>query len=197
MLGLDKAKVKKSLSSAHDVDRESFDGYLRRRAYVEPQFDMVIPIKRIGKREFALPQQDYGMKKRVLFICTGNSARSQMAEGLLKAMGGDRYEVFSAGTHPIPVRPFAVKVMQEIGIDISSQYSKTLDQFVNLPFDYVVTVCDNARESCPVFAGAKNTLHWSIEDPVAVMGRWEDQLEAFRKARDTIAARIREIFGVE
>lgn len=119
-----------------------------------------------------------------------------MAEGLLRAMGGDQYEVFSAGTHPIPVRPFAVKVMQEIGIDISSQYSKTLDQFVNLPFDYVVTVCDNARESCPIFHGAKNMLHWSIEDPVAVMGTWEDQLEAFRKARDTIAGRIRETFRV-
>jgi arsenate reductase len=119
-----------------------------------------------------------------------------MAEGLLREFGGKEFEVYSAGTHPIPVRPFAVKAMQEIGIDISRHYSKTLDQFVDLPFDYVVTVCDNAKESCPVFNGAKHTLHWSIEDPVAVLGRWEDQLEAFRKARDTIARRIQETFGV-
>lgn len=119
-----------------------------------------------------------------------------MAEGLLRAMGGNEFEVFSAGTHPIPVRPFAIKAMQEVGIDISRQYSKTLEQFVNLPFDYVITVCDNAKESCPVFHGAKQTLHWSIGDPVVVMGKWEVQLEAFRKARDTITGSISETFGL-
>src|SRR6266849_6421765 len=102
------------------------------------------------------------MTKRVLFICTGNPARSQMAEGLLKSIGKSEFKVFSAGTHPMPVRPKAVQVMKEIGIDISDQYSKTLDGFVDQPFDYVITVCDNAKESCPVFYAAKNTLHWSI-----------------------------------
>jgi arsenate reductase len=119
-----------------------------------------------------------------------------MAEGLLRAYGGNEFEVYSAGTHPIPVRPFAVKVMQEIGIDISRHYAKTIDQFVDMTFDYVITVCDNAKESCPVFHGAKRMLHWSIEDPVAVSGSWEDQIEAFRKARDTIAGKIKETFGV-
>ena len=136
------------------------------------------------------------MKKKVLFICTGNSARSQMAEGLLRWMGGTGFEVSSAGTHPIPVRPLAKKAMREIGVDISRHYSKTLDQFVGQPFDYVIMVCDNARESCPVFHGAKQILHWSIEDPVGVMGGEEVQLRAYREARDEIAGRIREFFAV-
>ncbi len=132
--------------------------------------------------------------KRVLFICTGNSARSQMAEGLLRAMGGNEYEVHSAGTHPSLVRPQAIEVMKEIGIDISSQYSKSLDEFVTQSFDYVITVCDNAKEICPFFAGAKEMLHWSIEDPVGVRGTEEMQLEAFRKARDEIRKRIEKTF---
>jgi len=137
------------------------------------------------------------MKKKVLFICTGNSARSQMAEGLLRQMGGDRFEVFSAGTCPIPVRPLAIKAMQEIGVDISQHYSKTLEQFVGLPFDYVITVCDNAKEDCPVFHGARNTLHWCIQDPVGVMGSQEVLLQAFRKARDDIAGRIQKAFDLQ
>ena len=132
--------------------------------------------------------------KRVLFICTGNSARSQMAEGLLRTLGGKEYDVYSAGTHPFPVRPKAVQVMREIGIDISTHYSKSLDQFVDQPFDYVITVCDNAKESCPVFHGAKEMLHWSIKDPVEVWGTEETRLQAFRKARDELAGRIRKTF---
>ncbi len=114
------------------------------------------------------------MAKRVLFICSGNSAGSQMAEGLLKSLGKDGFEVFSAGTHPIPVRPKAIQVMKEIGIDISRHYSKTLDRFVDQEFDFVVTVCDSAKENCPVFYGAKETLHWSIEDPWGVGNRRDD-----------------------
>jgi len=134
--------------------------------------------------------------KRVLFICTGNSARSQMAEGLLRSLGGEEYEVYSAGTHPSFVRPQAIEVMREIGIDISGQTSKSLDQFVDQSFDYVITVCDNAKESCPFFAGAKEMLHWSIEDPVSVWGTDQMQLEAFRKARDELRDRIEKTFNL-
>ena len=134
--------------------------------------------------------------KKVLFVCTGNSARSQMAEGLLRSFGGNEYEVYSAGTHPSFVRPQAIQVMKEIGIDISSQSSKSLDQFVDQQFDYVITVCDNAKEICPFFHGAKEMLHWSIEDPVGVWGTEEMQLEAFRKARDELAERIQKTFSL-
>jgi arsenate reductase len=119
-----------------------------------------------------------------------------MAEGLLRSLGGDQYEVHSAGTLPSFVRPQAIQVMKEIGIDISGQYSKSLDQFVNQSFDYVITVCDNARESCPVFHGAKEMLHWSIEDPVSVRGTEEMQLEAFRKARNKLTERIETTFNL-
>ncbi|MEK6571047.1 MAG: arsenate reductase ArsC, partial [Bacteroidota bacterium] len=132
--------------------------------------------------------------KRVLFICTGNSARSQMAEGLLRSLGGNEYEVYSAGTHPSFVRPQAIQVMKEIGIDISSQYSKSLDQFVDQAFDFVITVCDNAKEMCPVFFGAKEMLHWSIKDPVEVWGSEEVQLQAFREARDELNKRVMKTF---
>jgi arsenate reductase len=113
-----------------------------------------------------------------------------LAEGLLRSLGGKEYDVFSAGTYPSFVRPQAVKVMSELGIDIKGQYSKGLDQFVDQEFDYVITVCDNAKEMCPVFHGARETLHWSIKDPVEVWGTEEIQLEAFRKARDEIKKRI-------
>jgi arsenate reductase len=134
--------------------------------------------------------------KRVLFVCTGNSARSQMAEGLMRSLGGKEYEVHSAGTHPGFVRPQAVSVMKEIGIDISQQYSKSLDPFIGQAFDYVITVCDNAKESCPVFHGAKSMLHWSVEDPVGVGTTEGERLQAFREARDDIAGRIRKTFGL-
>lgn len=130
-------------------------------------------------------------KPKVLILCTGNSARSQMAEGLFRAALGDRFEVVSAGTRPSGLRPEAVQVMRELGIDISGHYSKSVDQFASEVFRYVITVCDNARESCPVFPGPAERIHWSFEDPAAVIGTEEERLAAFRRIRDQIAARIR------
>ncbi len=129
-------------------------------------------------------------KERVLILCTGNSARSQMGEGLVRHEGGDRYEVFSAGTNPTQVRPEAVAVMGEIGIDISGHRSKSVDEFAGQPFDYVVTVCDNARESCPFFPAGTQRIHWSLEDPAVVAGGEEERLAGFRRIRDELRNRI-------
>jgi arsenate reductase len=129
-------------------------------------------------------------KKRILFLCTGNSVRSQMAEGLLRHMAGDRFEVFSAGTRPAGLSPHAVAAMREIGIDISGHRSKHVDEFAGQAFDCVFTVCDNAREACPFFPGGGKRIHHSFEDPAAVAP--ERQLEVFRRVRDEIAARLRE-----
>lgn len=134
-------------------------------------------------------------KKRVLFICTHNSARSQMAEGLLKALYGDRYEVYSAGTYPTEVNPYAIKVMSEIGIDISNHKSKSIEEFIGMDIDYVITVCDKAKEICPYFPGAKNYLHQSFEDPASYEGNEEKKLEVFRKVRDQIKEWIIKTFG--
>lgn len=125
-------------------------------------------------------------KKRVLILCTGNSARSQMGEGLLRHDAGDRFEVSSAGTHPSRVRPEAIKVMQEIGIDISGQRSKSVDEFALEQFDYVLTVCDQARESCPIYPGHGQRLHYAFPDPASVQGSEEERIDAFRKVRDEI-----------
>ena len=130
-------------------------------------------------------------KKRVLFICTGNVARSQMAEGLLRAAAGDRVQVFSGGIVPSYVRPNAIAVMKELGIDISQHRSKSMNEFIDTPIDYVITVCDHAAQFCPVFPGAAKRIHWSIQDPVAI-GDDEAQLEAFRVARDDLKSRIAE-----
>lgn len=132
------------------------------------------------------------MVERVLFLCTHNSARSQMAEGMLRAWGGDRYDAFSAGTEMTHVRPLAVRVMDEIGIDISTHVSKRVDAFAGERFDYAVTVCDDAREACPFFPGARRQLHWSFEDPSAATGTDAERLEVFRRVRDRIAQRIRD-----
>ena len=129
-------------------------------------------------------------KARVLFLCTHNSARSQMAEGLLSDLAGDRFEVMSAGTEATHVRPLAVRAMEEIGVDISSQESKTLDRYLSEPFDYVITVCDDANETCPFFPGATNRLHWSFEDPSKAEGSEEERLEVFRRVRDGIRDRV-------
>jgi len=129
-------------------------------------------------------------KSKVLILCTGNSARSQMAEGLFRQAGGDRYEVFSAGTKPSLVRPEAVAVMREIGIDISRHRSKSVDEFAGQKMDLVITVCDNAKESCPVFPGTTQRLHWPFEDPAALAGSEEQRLAAFRSIREQIRARI-------
>jgi arsenate reductase (thioredoxin) len=130
----------------------------------------------------------------VLFLCTHNSARSQMAEGLLRHLAGDRLEVYSAGTEATFVRPQAIKVMSEIGIDISGQQSKTLEEYLGQPFDYVITVCDAANEACPVFPGAKRRLHWSLEDPAAAVGSEEERLGVFRAVRDNIGEHIKSSF---
>lgn len=130
-------------------------------------------------------------KKRVLILCTGNSARSQMAEGLLRHDAGDRFNVESAGTKPSTVRPEAITVMKEAGIDITSHRSKNVEEFAGQDFDYVLTVCDNAKESCPVFFGKAARLHQSFNDPAAVEGSEENQLNAFRKVRDELRAYLR------
>jgi arsenate reductase len=127
---------------------------------------------------------------KVLILCTGNSARSQMAEGLLRDMGGDGMQVASAGVAPTHVRPEAVAVMKEIGIDISKHTSKSIDQFLTEFFDFVITVCDNANQHCPMFAGAGRRIHWSIEDPAVVTGSDETRLEAFRLAREELRGRL-------
>lgn len=129
---------------------------------------------------------------RVLFLCTHNSARSQMAEGLLRAEAPGQFEVFSAGTEATRVRPEAIHVMREIGIDISFQESKTFDRYLGTPFDIVITVCDAANTTCPVFLGGVRRLHWSIADPTTAALTEERRLVAFRIARDDLHGRIEE-----
>lgn len=137
------------------------------------------------------------MKQRVLFICTHNSARSQMAEGLLRQLGGERFEVFSAGTEATFVRPLAIRAMAELGIDISQQQSKTLDRYLGEPFDEVITVCDTAAEVCPVFPGAARRRHWSLEDPSKATGNETEQLDVYRRVRDEIRTRIEKELLIE
>jgi arsenate reductase len=128
-------------------------------------------------------------RKRVLILCTGNSARSQMAEGLLREMASDRFEVKSAGVNPSRVRPEAVEAMREVGIDISGHRSKSADEFVGQDFDYIITVCDNAREMCPVFPGRAERIHHSFEDPPAPgAADSETTMAVFRRVRDEIKA---------
>jgi len=129
-------------------------------------------------------------RSRVLFVCTHNSARSQMAEGLLRYLAGDCFEACSAGTEATHVRPLAIKAMEEIGIDISSQESKALDHYLREPFDYVITVCDEANEACPVFPGASRRLHWSLTDPSQAEGSREERLAVFRRVRDELRNHI-------
>ena len=129
-------------------------------------------------------------RTRVLFLCTHNSARSQMAEGLLRTLAGNRFEAMSAGTEATHVRPLAVRVMEELGIDISGQESKTLDRYLHESFDHVITVCDEANKACPFFPGAADRLHWSFEDPANAEGTEEERLAVFRSVRDCIRKRI-------
>jgi arsenate reductase len=133
---------------------------------------------------------EVGGRARVLFLCTHNSARSQMAEGLLRHLAGNRFEAHSAGTEATHVRPLAVRAMDEVGVDISGQESKTLERYLREPFDYVITVCDDANEACPVFPGAKNRRHWSLPDPSAAEGTEEERLAVFRSVRDGIRDRV-------
>ncbi|MHA2377778.1 MAG: arsenate reductase ArsC [Candidatus Thorarchaeota archaeon] len=129
--------------------------------------------------------------KRVLFLCTGNSARSQMSEALLRMLGGDEYEVYSAGTaHSDEVNPFAIEVLRQRGVDTNGLHPKKIDRFLDEEFDLVVTVCDNAKQDCPVFPRAKRMDHWSLEDPAAFEGTYEEILTKFRDTRDDIERRI-------
>lgn len=127
----------------------------------------------------------------VLFLCTGNSARSQMAEGLLRSFGGGDFKVHSAGTEPTELNPLAVEAMREIGIDISGHESKSLERFLGRPFDYIITVCDRARDHCPTFPGDNERIHWGFEDPAAVTGSRAKQLAVFRRVRNELSDRLR------
>jgi arsenate reductase (thioredoxin) len=135
------------------------------------------------------------MKKKVLFLCTHNSCRSQMAEGLLRDMAGNKFDVYSAGVNPTSVNPLAKKVMEEFGIDISGQQSKSVDEFLDKGFDYVITVCDNARQTCPFFPGNHELLHWSFEDPAIALGSEEERLLMFRKIRDQLRDHIQRLIN--
>lgn len=129
---------------------------------------------------------------RVLFVCTHNSARSQMAEGFLRVHGGARFEVASAGTEATRVHPMAIQAMEEVGIDLTGHASKTIDAFLGERWDYVITVCDSANERCPIFPGGTTRIHWSFDDPSLATGTEQDRLETFQRVRDKINARIRE-----
>lgn len=131
------------------------------------------------------------MKQRILVLCTANSARSQMSEGLLRHMAGDRLEVASAGTHPSVVNPLAIAAMHERGIDIRHHRSKHLNEMLEQPWDTVITVCDNAAENCPMFPGKVERIHWSFPDPAAVEGSDEEKFRAFCEVRDSIEAQFR------
>lgn len=131
------------------------------------------------------------MKTKVLFLCTGNSCRSQMAEGFLRTYGGEVYDAHSAGTKPSSVNPLAVEVMREVGIDISGQRSKNVTEYLGQHFPFVVTVCDNAAEHCPIFPGPSIRQHWPFEDPAKCTGTTQERLMVFRKVRDEIGARVR------
>jgi arsenate reductase (thioredoxin) len=128
---------------------------------------------------------------RVLFLCTGNSARSQMAEGLLRSHGGGDFEVFSAGIEPEEIHPLAIEAMREIGIDISGHRSKPLERFLGQYFDYIITVCDRARDRCPTFPGDNRRIHWGFDDPAAVAGTPVERIAAFRRVRNEISERLR------
>ncbi|MCX6023925.1 MAG: arsenate reductase ArsC [Chloroflexi bacterium] len=132
------------------------------------------------------------MAIRVLFLCTGNSARSQMAEGLLRARGGERFAVFSAGSEPAAaVHPMAIAAMDEVGVSIGDGVPKHLSNFLEDPWDYVITVCDRARDACPVFPGDAARIHWGFDDPAAAVGTDEQRMRAFRRVRDEIGQRLR------
>jgi arsenate reductase (thioredoxin) len=136
-------------------------------------------------------------KVRVLFLCTANSCRSQMAEGFLRHMAGDRFEVTSAGTAPTELHPYAVRVMQEVGIDISTHSAKDSAKFFRERFQFVITVCKKAKERCPIFPGAIWRLDWDIHDPGAAEGTESERLEVFRQVRDEIKGRVRDLISQE
>ena len=132
------------------------------------------------------------MRKRVLFLCTGNSCRSQMAEGWLRALNGAEYTIFSAGTHPSTINPLAIKAMDEVGLDISRHSSDDIDQYADEPLDEVITVCDRAQGSCPIFPGKTAVINWSFDDPADAEGSDEERMVVFRRVRDEIKSAIEE-----
>jgi arsenate reductase len=131
-----------------------------------------------------------GAAIRVLFVCTGNSARSQIAEAILRHQGGPAFDVASAGTEPKGVNPLTVRILEEIGIDISTARSKSVSEFLGQEFDYVITVCDQARESCPIFPGARESIHWGFDDPAAAEGSEVERLAVFRRVMSEISVRL-------
>ena len=135
------------------------------------------------------------MKRRVLFLCTGNSARSQMAEALARHLAGDQVDAASAGTHPAGLHPLTIDVMQELGIDMRQQRSKHVEEFIGQEFDYVITVCDRAKDTCPVLPGARTVRHWSFDDPAAASP--DSRQEVFRRVRDEIAKRVSRFLSEE
>ena len=134
---------------------------------------------------------------RLLFVCTGNSCRSQMAEGLARSLGGHRVRSFSAGTYPKPVHPLAVQVMKEIEVDIGKQQSKDVDALAGEVFDFVITVCDRAKQQCPVVPGTHERIHWGFDDPADATGSEEERLREFRRVRDEIRQRVRLFFSTK
>lgn len=135
--------------------------------------------------------------KKILFLCTGNSCRSQMAEGFLHHMAGEKFEVYSAGTNPTKINPLAIKVMAEVGIDISSQYSKSVEEFLNQKFDMVITVCDHAKQTCPIFPNPYQKIHWNIKDPAEFQGSNKEKMDFFRKVRDEIKKKCIKLINEE
>ena len=157
---------------------------------VENQLGWSLPFDRLC-RIFAFKRMI-----RILVICTGNSCRSQIAEGLMRQLGGDSVEVHSAGTHPAGmIHPMAIETMKERGIDISTQRSKSISEFDDLPFDYAITVCDDAKQECPFFPGAKHHLHWSTPDPSFVPGTSEKRKEAFKQTIQMLEGRIQDLLN--
>jgi arsenate reductase len=142
-------------------------------------------------------EKEAGKKTKVLFVCTHNASRSQMAEGFLRHLGGDAFEAYSAGTEPGELHPLAVEAVAEIGVDISGLRAKPIDEFVQQPFDYVITLCDDAREACPFFPNAAARLHWSFPDPSTAEGTHEERLAVFRQVRDGIRDRIQELIATK
>ena len=134
-------------------------------------------------------------KQKVLFVCTGNSCRSQMAEGMLMHYGKDKFEVFSAGLEPSYIHPLAIKAMAESGIDLTGQHSKTVNELLEEEFSYVITVCDSAKERCPVFPGKYNAIHWSIEDPASAEGTETERMKNFRRVCQDILERINDFIS--
>ena len=177
LIASQRAAIERQLSDLERVDAELTD--------------LELTIAAAGRARRSLEEEMTADPIRVLFVCTGNSARSQIAEALLRDFGGADFEVYSAGTEPKGVNPYTVRALAEIDIDWSGARAKSVTEFLGRPFDYVITVCDRARQSCPVFPGNHNTLHWGLDDPAEVEGSDERKLEAFRRTRTEIATRLR------